>query len=115
MRRQSFSFLPISIITAGQISFVSSIAWTSDSLGKFFLSQRFSSQGQNASKANEIEIKNVVLSDLLSVAGPSVNPKISQIIIVDNYAITDWQLGESGGTALLIKKEGSWHLITPGG
>lgn len=114
-RNQVLSFLLISIIAASCTVLIPSIAWTFNTPGQVLISQKKSVQDKNSSKANEVEIKNLLSSYLLSIAGTGVIPKISQVIILNNYAMADWQLGEGGGTALLTKQVGSWQLITLGG
>lgn len=72
-------------------------------------------QRSNSSTSNEFQIKSIVRKKLRADSATNVIPQIRRVIIVDNYAMADWLLGEFGGSAVLAKKNGEWAFLASGG
>lgn len=90
------------------------IAYTFSDLPKAN-SREMVAQRLSNSKSDVSQIKKIVVEKMLGGAGSRVTPQVKRVIIVSNYALADWLLGESGGSAVLAKKKGSWVFLAPGG
>ncbi len=91
------------------------IAYTSPKVSDADPFKKMLAQRPNQSSSNEFQIKSIVTKKLSADSGSNVIPQIRRVIIVDNYAMADWLLGESGGSAVLAKKNGEWGFLAPGG
>lgn len=61
------------------------------------------------------QIESIVMKEMLVGTGSNLTPQIKRVTIVDNYAMADWLLGESAGSAILAKEKGAWTFLAPGG
>lgn len=103
-------------------TFIASLVLTNPQIGYSlpkvlytYFSNKILAQRPNPSSSNEFQIKSIVIEKLRADSATNVIPQIRRVIIVDNYALADWLLGESGGSAVLAKKNGEWGFLAPGG
>lgn len=72
-------------------------------------------QRPSNSKTDAYQVEGIVMKEMLVGGGSNVTPQIKRVTIVDNYAMADWLLGESAGSAILAKEKGAWTFLAPGG
>lgn len=108
-------FLFTAILSASLVLIISQIGYTLPKGFHTYSSIKTLAERPNPSNSNELQIKSIVLKKLGADSATNVIPQIRRVIIVDNYAMADWLLGESGGSAVLAKKNGQWGFLAPGG
>lgn len=109
------SLLLTGTFSASLVLTIPQIGYTLPKIIYTYSSKKVLAQRPNSSTSNESQIKNIVLGKLQADSGSAVIPQVRRVIIVDDYAIADWLLGESGGSAVLAKKNREWDFLDPGG
>ena len=67
-------------------------------------------------QAEQQQIIDVVIDRLSFPEMPTdANPRVERVVIVSDYAITDWLYADGGGETVLRKENGVWQPLGGGG
>jgi hypothetical protein len=73
-----------------------------------YVAARYVPNCNSSASAPEL-VKRAVLAAISNNFNGSVEPEVSNIVVVETYALASWVQGDPGGYAVIIERDGEWQ------